>query len=338
MKIYEICIKPTSGFVTPLQGDCLFGQICWQIAQDSRLAGDISEILVDYDTKPFCIISDPVIKLYHENSEEYLFPKPFYPITSEELSIKAPFKAQIEEQKNRKSIKNAKWAVVSKKQKLNLNRKDSLLTVSGVKTRYNLDANLVISYRQSHNSIERFTGTTGDGQFAPFSTNVQVWNAAVEFSIFVGIIDDAKKAGIVEAIRRIGRFGYGADATTGKGCFDIVGEIKEIDLSHFGDKDGNALYTLSAAVPDDDYNEIYFEPFVRFGRHGGILANSEYPFKQPVLKASAGAVFIPASDSYKKQVYIGKAIKGVSKYPETVEQAYSLYIPLKIPPKTGVVS
>ena len=149
-------------------------------------------------------------------------------------------------------------------------------------------------------------------------------------AVFVGIRDDIPKNGIKTALERIGHFGYGADATTGKGRFDVLG-MEEIDLAKLGDISGNALYALSAVVPEKDtYKKVYFEPFIRTGRHGDSKATSEHPFKQPVLKAAAGAVLIPNQPDMVRETYIGTAVKEVSLYKETVEQGYALVIPMKV--------
>ena len=64
MKIYEITIKPLSGFATPLKGDTLFGHICWQAAYDEKLFSlSIDELLVDYEQNPFVVISSAYPKL-----------------------------------------------------------------------------------------------------------------------------------------------------------------------------------------------------------------------------------------------------------------------------------
>ena len=37
MKLYDVTIHPLSAFGTPLKGDTLFGQFCWQVAYDPGL-------------------------------------------------------------------------------------------------------------------------------------------------------------------------------------------------------------------------------------------------------------------------------------------------------------
>ena len=220
--------------------------------------------------------------------------------------------------------------LVSSNKKVTLN---NFATLNEIAKELNLEDDLkpFVEYRQSHNSIDRITGTTGTGDaFAPFTTNGITWSPNLEMAVFIGIRNDVSKSGIKTAMERIGNFGYGADATSGKGRFDVI-SMEEINLSSLGDANGNALYALSAVVPEKDtYKKVYFEPFIRTGRHGDAKATSEHPFKQPVLKAAAGAVLIPNQIDLVKETYIGTAVKDVSLFKETVEQGYALVIPMKV--------
>lgn len=329
MKTYEVCLMPTSDFATKLQGDCLFGHICWQISHDPELVGKIDDILVDYDKNPFCVVSDPVARFDTNEGVEYIFPKAFCAIARKEINATDSFLARKNDYDKRKSAKSSKWTLVSKKKKLSLNN----ISDFGSLKELELDKTWKpsIEYRQSHNSIDRLTGTTGTSTaMAPFANDCIAWNHNTVLSVFIGIKENINKNGIKTAIERIGKFGYGADATTGKGRFSVL-SMEEINLTELGDCNGNALYTLSSMVPEENiYKKVFFEPFVRFGRHGDALAISEYPFKAPVLKAAAGAVLIPFSADTLKQNYVGCAIKGLSKHESTVEQGYSLVIPMKV--------
>lgn len=335
MKVYEVCVKPASDFATPLQGDSLFGQICCQIAQDSELTGEISELLSDYAQNPFCVVSDPIMRFeLKDKPVEYVMPKAFCFANRNKQVIAGDRESECKEYDARKKNKKAAWVVVSKQQPLSGSAMNNFNDLGAIKERYNLDKEWqpVKTYRQTHNSIDRYTGTTGSGgQFAPFSLGCISYDSNLTMSIFIGLRDDVVKSGIETALRRIGAFGYGADATTGKGRFNIVGDMREINLSELGDANGNAFYTLSAVVPEKNkYKKIFFEPFVRFGRHGGSRANSEFPFKQPVLKAAAGAVLVLNSPERGTNIYAGSAVKNLSKFSDTVEQGYSLVIPMKV--------
>lgn len=335
MRVYEACIRPTSDFATPLQGDSLFGHICWQIVHDSSLVGKIDEVLLNYENNPFCVVSDPVMRFETEHgSVEYVLPKPFCPSKRREVSALMDRKQEDAEYNKRKEAKKIKWMRLSKQETLNDMDGLKLMELSDIRKRYGLelDWQAVIDYRQSHNSIDRFTGTTGSGgQFAPFALNRLSYGPGLTLSIFIGIRDGIDVEGLETAVKRIGKFGYGADATTGKGRFELVGQMEEIDLFDLGNKAGNAYYSLAALVPEKEkYEKIFFEPFVRFGRHGDRRATSGFPFKQPVLKAAAGAVLVPKEGAELKERFVGLGVKNLSKHADTVEQGFSLVIPMKV--------
>ena len=185
---------------------------------------------------------------------------------------------------------------------------------------------------QYHNTINRLTGTTGEGGFAPFAVEQNVFYPETELALFVGIDEDLIKIEqVLEGLERIGLVGFGKDASTGLGRFDM-GEEAEVDLSSLGSGSPNACYTLAPSVPEKElFSEMFFSPFTRFGRHGDVLAKSGKPFKNPVIMADEGAVLMPNNNDVFKKPYIGRAVRNVSKAePNTVVQGYSLYIPVSV--------
>jgi CRISPR-associated protein Csm4 len=331
MQIYEIDIKPVSDFATPIQGDCLFGQLCWQIAQDPNLAGNINDLLADYSTDPFVVVSDPVIIFEQQKKREYLFKRPLYP-PAEKGFESLNFYEQKQLFTERKRRKGCKWVIGSKEKCIEPANANSPVNVEDIISRYGLaeDWQQEISSFQSHNSVDRLTGTTGtDSSFAPFSQQLISWHPDIKLTLFVGISENFSIESLKTALKRIGATGYGADASTGKGQFRLTGHCNAISLKDYGAKDPDSLYTLSSSLPDfSDFDSIFFESFVRFGKHGNHLAKSDYPFKQPVLKAAAGAILKPSKDRWPAKKFIGKVITNLSKHSETVEQGYSLYIPV----------
>ncbi len=183
-----------------------------------------------------------------------------------------------------------------------------------------------LTANQSHNTIHRITGTTGTGRFAPFETQVSWFTPGTQLYVFVltdpEFIDED---GLVKGLARIGKFGYGKDASTGLGRFEII-EKRILPLPDFSR--GDALYTLAPCIPEKEQSKRhFFAPFVRFGKHGDMLAGARQPFKNPVIMADEGAVCIPAQ-SFDKP-YIGRAVTGVSKaMPRTVVQAYAPVVPI----------
>jgi CRISPR-associated protein Csm4 len=340
LKTYEITIKPLSGFGTPLKGDTLFGHICWQAAYDDTLLGaGIAQLLADYTTNPFLIVSSAFPKI----NNSYALKRPDVPLDML-FDFSGSNKADIIAK--RKELKGRHWMFVKNGSRVQSIRSDKLylndeqlfaelfpfkdaeaqrqMRKKGIKS-------FVVDYTQPHNTINRLTGTTGEGQFAPYSVDQRVFINEAELVIFAGLRDDIKIETIIKALKQIGASGFGKDASTGLGRFE-VGEHKEIDLCSLGADSPNACYTLAPCVPEKNaFSKMFFAPFTRFGRHGDVLAKSGKPFKNPVIMADEGAVFVVKDAGTLNKSYIGTAISGISKAePNTVTQGYSLYIPIKV--------
>lgn len=339
MRTYEITIKPKSGFGTPLKGDTIFGHICWQAAYDESLFGKtIDQLLRDYNNNPFIVVSSAFFKIGEGNNVHRIFKRPDMSLFKV-FNFKGTDKMEVINK--RKILKSKKWLALDFEQKienfkkLNYFSEEEVVTdyfKNGQKSKNRHSFLLINDFAQPHNTINRLTNTTGEGRFVPFSSEQMVFNIDVMLAIYVGIREDIAISQIKTAFQRIGEVGFGKDASTGLGKFDIV-STDEFNLFEIGSPNPNACYTLSPCIPEKGvFSEIYFTPFTRFGRHGDVLAKSKNPFKNPVLMADEGAVFICKNmNEILRKPYIGKAITGVSKILETATiQGYSLYIPVKV--------
>ena len=328
MKTYCITIEPRSPFGTPLKGDTLFGQFCWQVAYSpDLLTMSLDEAIAAYSGNPFVIFSSAFPSV---SNGCVALKRPDAP-----LDLLFDFSGKTREDiiGGRKLLKKLKWMLCDKPASLADFRKCNYLDDKDLAVLAGLDAEKHSSVEEtSHNSINRLTGTTGDG-FAPFTQENTVYATNCRLAVFVGIDEsvlslDALKTGL----EHIGTSGFGRDASTGLGKFAVV-DCREVDLTSYGSAQPNALYTLSPCVPGEtQYKDALFTPFTRFGRHGDRLATSGKPYKNPVIMADEGALFFPADmDSALKSPYLGTAQTGLSKIQETaVAQGYSLYIPVRL--------
>jgi CRISPR-associated protein Csm4 len=320
VQTYQITIEPLSLFGTPIKGDTLFGQFCWQTAYDPDLLSySLDEAVRSYSERPFAVFSsafpalpDGGVALKRPDAPlEYFFD--FSGMAKEDRIGK------------RKEHKKQKWLVCDKPGAM------ADLTAC----RYMQDSDLSDSnpdHLQSHNSINRLTGTTGEG-FAPFSQSVTLYPPGSCLVIFVGVENELlSRESLRIGLERIGTSGFGRDASTGMGKFRITA-CQEVDLASFGSEQPNALYTLAPCVPESGiYRDALFTPFTRFGRHGDRLAISGKPFKNPVIMADEGALLFPVDMAASlERKYIGTSLTGLSKIQATaVAQGYSLYIPLRL--------
>jgi len=290
MKLYKTTYIPTSNFATTLKGDTLFGQICWAIRY--TFGNDkLEALLLNYETKPFLVVSDGFAKGY--------LPKPSLP--SNLLGENSDLKKE-----NRKKI----WLTI-----------EELQNAEFLKARTNEDVNYINnSFSVVKNSLNYKTFTTDEsGKFSPYSEQE---NSFTPKDIY--FLLDEEKFSIQElnqTIKTLSLIGYGKNSSIGKGFFDFC-DFEETKLN----LQSNIFMTLSPAVlSNQDFKDSFYEPFTRFGKHGGGL--NANPFKKPILMANTSCVVIFESN-YDKP-YIGKSVKGHSSIENTVHQGYSIIIPIK---------
>jgi len=318
MTVYEISICPESGFGSPIKGDTLMGHFCWQIVyQPNLVEGGLEHVLDHYLEKPFAVFSSAFPKLIG-NRKGYAFKRPDVPVS---WLFKPQANRKDTYEKN-KDNKKKRWILADENLMIDLTQ--AYLTDKDI---INSD-HLWISQRQPHNSINRLHNKTGSNDFAPFVTENIYYAPDTELAIFVCIDNQQTNIeNIKKGIENIGMFGFGKDASTGKGRFRIK-ETKEHKWPKLDN--ANACLTLAPSVPDKfEKSRIFFTPFIRFGKHGDRLVKSGRPFKNPVVMADEGAVYIPENRKIFEKPYIGRGIKGKSKALSSVyTQGYAPYLPI----------
>ncbi|BBG66775.1 CRISPR-associated RAMP protein, Csm4 family [Hydrogenimonas sp.] len=288
METVRAQIEPLSEFGTPLRGDTLFGQICWTIA---LLDGEerLKSLLDDYDRNPFLIVSDPF--------PPGLLPKPAM-----------PYFQLGEDPEERKINRDKRWISMSD---LKAGRFNEALS--------NHEAGLGdVSTVTLHNSLDYRSFKTGGAQFAPFGEKRYLLGKKEIYLMF-----DRSKAASEDVHRwleAVGLYGYGKDASIGKGRYSLV-ETETVELP----MEGERFMTLSpASLEGVEAVNVRYRPMTRFGKHGGKRARGKV-FKKPLLLADTGAVL--DFDSPRTLPYAGKAIRGHSSaHPDTVHQGYAVTV------------
>jgi CRISPR-associated protein Csm4 len=329
MKTFAVLIEPKSYFCTHFRGDSLFGQLCWEIKEDSNLVGKkLEDLLANYSQKPFAVLSDPLPAVKVKERYCPVISKPSLPenfmcdLTDEDFVAR------------RKDLKKEKWAVLTEKLQ-NLKSCNWQIEEKLVKeySEIKLDIPEKFTFQRPRvkNSINRLTSSTGTEQFAPYSQDEYYFHPGIKLIVFLSIEDESLLEALIKALKRIGAFGYGKKASTGAGRFDVL-DYWEFDLKSFGSEEPNACLTLGPSLPEKNtYLKEFFNPFVRFGKHGNRLGQSSLPFKNPVLLADSGSVLVPADQSHFNKSYLGTGIFNVSKIqPEAVMQGYTQFIPIQM--------
>jgi CRISPR-associated protein Csm4 len=337
VKLLEITIEPQSDFATPLKGDTLFGHFCWQVAYDRDLVeGGLSEALARYDEQPFAVFSSAFPFLRSGCGARYALPRPQLPLSWLFPDRESTLVNRIA---RRKALKARRWMLVDGGLSLGfaetafVNDPELWQALLGDRPFENdRHGHLVRPFEQPHNTIHRLTQTTGKGPFAPHAISSQSFHPQLRLVLFVVIdpsVTDAER--ICSGLTRIGQFGFGRDASTGKGRF-AVDTCREIDTPDPGGC--NALYTLSPSVPETGNGaECFFSPFVRYGRHGDVAANSPAPFKAPVVMADEAAVFLFENGLPMRSAngFLGRSVHGISRiHPDAVHQGFAPCLPFKL--------
>lgn len=191
---------------------------------------------------------------------------------------------------------------------------------------------LAEKHPQPHNSINRESGTTGEGMFVPY-TQSQYWFApAIQLDLYA-VIDETRISveELIAALNFMGRTGYGRDASIGLGKFTT-----ECDTTFTGFvpiASANAWLTLAPCAPQGlGFNAAasFYQPMTRFGRHGDAAVLSDSPFKRPLLLAKTGSVFAPGNDKL-DAAYIGQGLANIStSQPQAVAQGYAPTIGIRM--------
>jgi CRISPR-associated protein Csm4 len=324
VKQYEFTLRPLSDLGTALKGDTLFGSFCWQAAYDgSLIEGGLEEALKIYDQRPFALFSSAILKLGQA--------APVYILKRPDLPLARIFPDQGTTRKERyetlKKNKGRRWMAVEKELTIDLKtaRFFDAKELSG-----ELDVSPVVPSARPHNTINRLTLSTGSGAFAPYEMETLSYPSNAMLAVVVMIDEQKTSAELIEkGLRKMGQFGFGRDASIGMGRFHVEGYQELTDNSG---EHALGCYTLAPCVPDTSEAErIFFSPFIRFGKHGDILASQGSPFKNPVVMADEGAVVLRQPGEGVDKPYIGKAVRGISMVQRTaVLQGYSPYIPITL--------
>ena len=305
MQTFCITLQPQTAFGSPLLGETLFGQMCWAVR---RLWGEdqLITLLDGYDEgRPFAVLSDAMPKGYA--------PLPTMP----------NFLWQDDDGTNRKYLKKKAWIPMSA-----LGDDPFSWQMSAKSDEEVCPTGLRAEQITMHNTINRLTGTTGNGQFAPFM-QPQTWlNTQVPLTV-VAVIDESRFSAkqLIEALTYIGLSGFGRDASVGLGKFTVDGEAKALDCQPPSNTHLTLASCVLAGVEGLVPEKTFYRSKTHFGRHGDELALQGTPFKYPILLATAGAVVTTATQQ--NHAFVGKGLKHVSyAQPEAVHQGYSPVLPL----------
>ena len=313
MQTYRLTLRPLSALGTPLAGDTLLGQLCWTLRHQLGNAA-LTALLQGYTQgKPFAVVSDAQPSGH--------LPLPSLPSGAWQASAGS----------DRKVLKKKRWLPLPGMRE-QLSKWQQIAVADG-------DLGKALVRAQSHNTINRQTGTTGTGMFAPYTMG-QTWLAPSSLLDVVVVLDEARLplAQLHSALVYIGQQGYGRDASIGMGKFELVGDATPVTWQPPSQGAPNAWLTLGPCAPQGlGFCPVrsHWHSLTRFGRHGDVAVQTGQPFKRPVLLAKAGSVFWPEQLDASLG-FIGQGLGGQDApislaMPATIHQGYAPAVPIHIP-------
>lgn len=316
MQTFMLTLQPEASFGTPLVGDTLFGHLCWALRWRHGVVA-LAALLSGYtEGRPFAVLSDAF--------PAGLLPRPLMP---------AGRMAQLVEASQRKADRLNAWLPAAR-------AAESLAAWSAHAKALPNDATPRPGVL-TQNTINRLTGTTGTGQFAPRQVERIVHPSGSRLQVYAVL--DTTRLGLedfAQVMRDIGDNGYGRDASTGLGKFRLSGP-----QPHAWIRPPAARHALTLApcapVPDLLHaDDCFYQPLSRFGRHGSLHALGGQPFKKPLLLLRSAAVLAlrtGGDQSADIPAFHGRGLGGQSDpisaaEPATVHQGYAPLVPLALPP------
>lgn len=178
---------------------------------------------------------------------------------------------------------------------------------------------LVEETLRPHNRINRCSGTTPEAGGLHFEEVVSP-GLNEDWQIFVAA---PKLCGdeLDELFRFVGTQGFGANASTGNGGFEV--QVEETDL--FATAGPRAMSLSHGVLVKEAMVDARYKQHVHFGKLGGDFAKGAYsPFKYPILMAQPGATFTPRGEGP-----FGRILEGVHHDPKLRQVChYAVHLPL----------
>ena len=284
MEIVTLEITPKSAFATPPKGDTIFGQILAYLF----LQGDTT-FATYLQEEPKLIVSDMMPKgyVYRPNLPMDCFKQ------SKDIDI------------DKKKIRAAKYIKLENLQRGELykcEKVDFMQTAVVVK-----------------NSINRQTGMTDGEDFAPYSMSEYTFGK--KLWLFMMVEPDLKEK-ILDVLSQIGTYGFGKEASIGKGLFTL----RPIDTPINMNIESNYYMCISPVVVyNQNCEAIWYEPYTKFGKYGSHNGSKNI-FKKPLLMAQSGAVI----RSFAQRNYFGSALDIGYQDNPSFNQGYSITLPFTI--------
>jgi len=154
-------------------------------------------------------------------------------------------------------------------------------------------------YAQTHNTLDRATGTTGPvGSL--FTLGTMALREASLLSVYARVAE-GYEARLAQLFAWLAETGFGADVSTGKGEFALASALEEFPQLDAAATQANGVVVLSTFQPGaTDSTEGVCTKFGKLGPDFGL----ENVFKRPAIMLRPGACFVTTT----QPGFVGRAI------------------------------
>lgn len=272
MNLYRLHLRPRSPWRTPWQADTLLGALCTTAA---RVHGSdfLRERLIDpmlAGAPPF-VLSDA-------------FPDDLLPVPIAVRLANPPPDA------DRKAIKRGRWVTREDFLALRAGGPDTDVPWSQLLP----DSAVVRDEMTRHNTLARDSDASLEdgGLFSRPDTHLRTGqNGRAGLTLYFRAADEAAADLLLDLLHELSLVGFGADAATGRGQFEISGAPEPVSDLDQAPPDADAVVVLSTFQPaPGDPTDGFWEAFPKFGKLGPDLGLSDVR-KHTLILFRPGACF-----------------------------------------------
>jgi CRISPR-associated protein Csm4 len=317
---YRVRLSLLGPIATPLHSGTLFGHLCWAKRYRDGEA-TLRRWLEDLPQRPL-LISDAF-------PADHL-PRPLLPPTPyPEATVAESWEALRQRLERDQRLRETAWIRVANFLELRTELSEARLlqrlaaqeeaaeTSAATSGCRGTSPARIARVRQGHRSLNRLCGDSMDTVY--FTDEDWHCGRAREWDVYVA--GDIGADELRELFEQVGEFGFGRDASLGRGQFSV--ELETADAGLFG-YPGQRFLSLSHGVISPNMVDPLYRLHTHYGKLAGSAVSEAFrPFKYPLLLTRAGATF-SATDSGP----FGALLAGVHpQQPEIRHNAWHLCLP-----------
>ncbi|HAY32510.1 MAG TPA: hypothetical protein DCY06_00115 [Bacteroidetes bacterium] len=327
-EIYKLTLSQLSGLLTDLQSDTVFGHLCWRMKE---IYGDdiLNEFLNLYkNNNPVFTISD---NLFEKENKVY-FPKPIYSISLNKDKTDLIKAEKLKLMCEYKQIKNVKFIDT---ETLNLFLKGDideyykkLLNSENIKT---FDDSLRTNVQINRETLSAMEGRLFSYSPKYLNSNFEKNEQKVNICFLIKKFNEQEFEYFhcEELLKEVFDTGFGKKKSSGYGQFKVEGGLTEYDKIH-EPNNSNGFLNLSNYLPsnEDGITDYYYDYHVKYGKLGEQYAQSENPFKKPIIFFKPGSCF----KTKDPKDWYGRCTneKEISDYKEVIQNGCAFTLKAKI--------